>query len=144
METSRAKSVAAASVRRYESTQPQLLLKQHLKIRPKSLGRPLSQGNLVIPPSTSSLIQVGSRIKEAWPEFLKTGIAAQPLVLPLLASLSYEVADALKLQKLVIEYQALEVVFKWLKPCKNLQAVFLKGNRIITRDLPYMVKVPQL
>ena len=36
---------------------------------------------------------------------------------------------------LVLEKKKIEKIFQYLRPCKNLIALYLKGNRVITRDL---------
>ena len=36
---------------------------------------------------------------------------------------------------LVLEKLNIEKIFEYLVPCTNLIAVYLKGNRVITRDL---------
>ena len=36
---------------------------------------------------------------------------------------------------LVLENHKLENIFEWLRPCINLIGLYLKGNRVITRDL---------
>lgn len=38
----------------------------------------------------------------------------------------------------------MEEIFRYTSQCVNLQAVFVSGNRIITRDLPYICKLEQL
>lgn len=48
------------------------------------------------------------------------------------------------LLQLVIENQKIEQVFHFITACVNLRAVFLSGNKIITRDLPYMCKLTSL
>ena len=36
---------------------------------------------------------------------------------------------------LILEKCNLETIFEYLRPCKSLIALYLKGNRVITRDL---------
>ena len=36
---------------------------------------------------------------------------------------------------LILERCNLETIFEYLRPCKSLIALYLKGNRVITRDL---------
>ena len=36
---------------------------------------------------------------------------------------------------LTLEKLNIEKIFEYLVPCQNLIAVYLKGNRVITRDL---------
>ena len=39
---------------------------------------------------------------------------------------------------LVIENQNIQKIFSYIKICTELRAVFLSGNQIITRDLPFI------
>jgi len=45
---------------------------------------------------------------------------------------------------LVLEDRSIEQIFQYLQPCQLLRAVFLKNNRIITRDLTYMTLLKSL
>ena len=36
---------------------------------------------------------------------------------------------------LILEKCNVETIFEYLRPCRNLIALYLKGNRVITRDL---------
>ena len=84
------------------------------------------------------------KMKTTWPDFLKTGRAPRVLSEQLLTYLRVEPDMAGRLTQLVMENQNLESVFKFLTHCHGLVACFLKGNRLITRDLPFMRKVPSL
>jgi Leucine-rich repeat (LRR) protein len=53
-------------------------------------------------------------------------------------------SDATSLLQLRVENQNLEEIFRFTVACVNLKAVFVSGNRIITRDLPYMCKLAEL
>lgn len=44
---------------------------------------------------------------------------------------------------LSLEKQGIEKIFEILTPCTHLQALFLHGNHIMTRDLCYIVNVGQ-
>ena len=48
------------------------------------------------------------------------------------------------LKAIKIENQGLERVLEHLVQCIDLRALFLKGNRIITRDLPYVTFMTKL
>ena len=49
-----------------------------------------------------------------------------------------------KLTVISIENQGVERLFEFLKPCKRLQALFVTGNKIITRDLKYLHHIKSL
>ena len=49
-----------------------------------------------------------------------------------------------KLTVISIEKKGIERIFEFLKPCKRLQALFVTGNRIITRDLKYLHHITTL
>lgn len=49
-----------------------------------------------------------------------------------------------QLKQLCLENQNLEQIFRFIKHCQQLHAVFVSGNRIITRDLPYICHLEKL
>ena len=50
----------------------------------------------------------------------------------------------LNIRVLVLENLNLEKIFEFLQPCSNLIGLYLKGNRIITRDLIQIEHLKQL
>lgn len=52
--------------------------------------------------------------------------------------------DFTKLTMLCLEKMNLETVFVHIKECKQIQALYLAGNHVITKDLKYMIYLPKL
>ena len=57
---------------------------------------------------------------------------------PRIVSMLLEEPKFTKLTVIVIERKGIERIFEYLRPCKRLLALYVTGNKIITRDLKYL------
>jgi Leucine-rich repeat (LRR) protein len=77
-------------------------------------------------------------------EVIKNGTFKPELVCDLLYQVSIQPSAIENLTILVIENMNVERIFYYTQYCVNIVAVYTKGNRIITRDLPYLCKLQKL
>ena len=63
---------------------------------------------------------------------------------PRIVSMLMEEPKFLRLTVIAIECKGIERIFEYLKPCKKLLALYVTGNKIITRDLKYLHHISSL
>lgn len=82
-------------------------------------------------------------MSEAWPDLRVNGTFPDFYPDQMLRQIKLQPSKT-QLKILILEDQMIERIFYFIAECTNLVAVFFSGNRIITRDLPYIVKLDKL
>ena len=72
-------------------------------------------------------------LDDVWEHFIEEGWNRQRI--PSLIRELHEWPIFERMTVLVLERQGIEKIFEYLRPCVSLIALYLKGNRVITRDL---------
>jgi len=88
---------------------------------------------LVDPPRQKAGQPPAKELEDVWDMFIEESWR-RSLQMPLIKELR-NLSIFEKMTVLVLEKKGLEKIFQYLRPCVNLIAIYLKHNRVITRDL---------